>query len=99
MIVSMMRWKLWRNTSFKVNLFVHHLESNRAKALNVSLDALKANISIMAISNESQEVIGILINSILKKSNAYDTVYIEDEPLKALHLALCILLVLSKLAL
>ena len=39
----------------------------------------------MAVSNETNEVMGSLINSVVKQSDSNNSVDIDDEPLKALY--------------
>ena len=51
----------------------------------LSLAVLKENLSIMAVSKETNEVMGILINSVVKQSDSNNSVDIEDQPLKAVH--------------
>ena len=51
----------------------------------LSLTALKDNLSVMSVSNKTNEVMGILINSVLKQTDSNDSVDIEDESLKALY--------------
>ena len=51
----------------------------------LSLTALKDNLSVMSVSNKTSEVMGILINSVLKQTDSNDSVDIEDESLKALY--------------
>ena len=47
------------------------------------LPALKKHLSVMAVSDESNEVMGILINSVLKKTDLNETVGVDDDPLRA----------------
>ena len=48
------------------------------------LSELRENLSVMAVSDETNEVMGILANSVRRKTDSNKPVEVEDEPLRAL---------------